>query len=89
MSYLDQFRQGLVCPKCGRESLKVIYAGIPARLCTDEACSCLWGFWSFLITWLPFNGFFFVYEGSYLKGLWAWLRQKRDDGDDDGFCPGF
>lgn len=77
-----------LCPKCGRLSEKVIYAGIPARLCTDETCSCLWGFWSFLITWLPFNGIFFVYEGSYLKGLWQWLFRK-DDRDDDGFCPGF
>lgn len=76
-----QMQNKETCPQCGSAYIKVIYAGIPARLCVDETCNCLWGFWSTLITWLPFNGFFFIYEGSYLKGLWRWLFQK-DEGDE-------
>lgn len=63
------------CPACGCETVKVIYMGLPARLCCDEACSILFGFLSGVLALLPFNGWFFVYEGSYIKGLIDWFRE--------------
>jgi len=62
------------CPTCGVESSKVLYMGIPVRLCNDRNCNTVFGFWSWLMALVPFNGFFFVYEGSYLKAMYDWLR---------------
>jgi hypothetical protein len=63
------------CPNCSRPGDKVIYYGLPFRLCPSEACSTLWGHWA--LEWisaaLPFNGFFLKYEGSYARALWVWL----------------
>ena len=64
------------CPACGSESVKVLYAGIPARLCVNEECRTLWGIFSIVITWLPFNGWFFFYEGNYFTALFHWLFGK-------------
>jgi hypothetical protein len=33
----------------------------------------MWGFWSNVVVWLPFNGMLFVYTGSYWRALWVWL----------------
>ena len=68
------------CPLCSRPGEKVIYAGFPMKLCTDNECRCLWGFWSF-IPHVSFNGFFFTYEGSYLPALWTWLTGDITDDD--------
>ena len=65
------------CPSCDGENVtRTLYAGFPMWFCTDE-CACLWGFWSFLLTLelLPFNGWFYHYDGMYLVALWNWLRQ--------------
>lgn len=66
------------CPLCQRLGFKVIYFGLPARLCSAEACSCLWAHWSieWLLTRLPCNGWLFRYEGGYLRALWAWLTNE-------------
>lgn len=62
------------CPDCGSLPVAVIYMGFPMRLCTYHECARLSGFWSFLVgAVFPFNGYFYVYEESYLKGLWHWL----------------
>ena len=67
--------KGNICPACGKNQLKVIYAGFPMKLCENNKCSTLTGFWSFIPTYiLPFNGWFYVYEGSYIKALWKWLK---------------
>lgn len=66
------------CPECGSESKKVIYAGIPANLCMGQDHH-LWGLLSFIITWLPFNGYVFIYEASYLKALWRWLFGENEE----------
>ncbi|MDD2853868.1 MAG: hypothetical protein PHY09_18425 [Desulfuromonadaceae bacterium] len=60
------------CPwsSCGGKAHKVIYAGFPMKMCDD--CSTLWGFWA-IIPALYFHGYLFIYEESYLKGLWEWL----------------
>lgn len=66
------------CPDCGCFMVKVIYMGFPMRLC--NRCSRLAGFWSFLLDdVLPFNGYFFVYEKSYLKALWHWLFNQENN----------
>lgn len=62
-----------MCPLCESDYVKVIYYGMPMRLCEKETCSCLFGFWSFIADHLPFNGFLYVYEGRYLPALWRWL----------------
>lgn len=68
------------CPLCGAsDAAKVIYLGLPMRLC---ACSCLYGFWSFVADWLPIVSedegsepvwAFMAYDGGYLRALWVWL----------------
>ena len=61
------------CPNCGQESMKVIYYGLPMKFCSDEECNTMFGFWSFICPLLPFNGWLFVYEGSYIYALYLWL----------------
>lgn len=64
------------CPLCARLGWQVIYYGLPARVCSSEACSCLWAHWSieWLLTLLPFNGWLFRYENCYWRALWQWLK---------------
>ena len=66
---------GTQCPQCKNEEiLKVIYYGLPAKLCANEKCNCLIvGFSLAFLYWLPFNGVFMTYEGSYWPALWVWL----------------
>ncbi|OGC76984.1 hypothetical protein A2619_03480 [candidate division WWE3 bacterium RIFOXYD1_FULL_39_9] len=61
------------CPRCNGEVFKVIYYGLPFSLCKEEDCSCLFGFFDFIARYLPFNGWFYAYEGSYLIALICWL----------------
>lgn len=61
------------CPSCGSADIeKVIYAGLPARFCVE--CTAMWGFWSWVIMHLPFNGRLFCYRGNYLSALIRWLQ---------------
>lgn len=63
------------CPLCARHGWQVIYYGLPARLCPDPVCGCLWAHWSFewLLVHLPFNGSFLRYQNCYWRALWYWL----------------
>ena len=63
----------IYCPICGKHSEKVIYYGLPHRLCNNENCNCLFGFWSGLTTLLPFNGVFMKYDGQYFPAMLRWL----------------
>lgn len=68
----------LNCPECGADADKVIFLGLPMKLCREESCSTLRGFWSDFAVWFPVSAdgesfAFTVYEGSYLKALWHWL----------------
>lgn len=77
------------CPNCDGSAMNVMYAGLPMRLCADEACGCLWGFWSWLLAWeiLPFNGAFVRYpRGRYWRALWSLLRGECLRDGDEG-CP--
>lgn len=60
------------CPYCRSRMLKVIYAGLPGRLCPNETCSCLVGPASWIAE-LWFNGRMMEYEGSYFRALWHYL----------------
>ncbi len=64
------------CPLCNGKTVKVIYFGLPGRLCED--CQCLDG----LAAYAPPVASdtdagpmfaFMVYEGSYWRALWHWL----------------
>lgn len=61
------------CPTCqSTKTDKVIYTGLPMKLCLVEECNTLWGFWS----WIPSDGFdgkFSTYKGSYWVAMWYWL----------------
>ncbi|HEU4408345.1 MAG TPA: hypothetical protein VFS43_23985 [Polyangiaceae bacterium] len=68
------------CPRCGAPAMRVLYAGLPARFCSDEACNCMWGPGEWAARAFGFNGVLFPYEGSYLAALWAWLRAPLELG---------
>jgi hypothetical protein len=65
------------CPQCRNDQAqKVVYLGLPMRLCD---CSCLFGFWAFVAEWVPIGDddgdfAFLVYKGRYLPALWRWFR---------------
>lgn len=71
--------KGACCPLCGGPMAKVIYFGLPGRLCLDPSCTCLDG----LASWAPPIAStgpdgepafaFFIYAGSYWSALWRWL----------------
>jgi len=72
----------MTCPNCGCANMnRVIYLGLPGRLCPTSGCNTLLGPASYApaITYLNAEGeidFHFTrYEGSYLKGLWFWLME--------------
>jgi len=67
------------CPLCGAQMTKVIYFGLPGRLC--EACSCVTG----LASYAPAVATdtdegpqfcYLAYEGSYWPAFWAWLTGR-------------
>lgn len=71
------------CPQCKTENpVRVIHGGFPLWFCKNgtapdgEQCSCLWGFWMFILHIIPFNGHLFVYDHKrfpYPVALWKWL----------------
>lgn len=75
------------CKKSQRHVFKVIAYGMPMMFC--RKCSCLWGFWSYVYVHIFSKidayidgGFsFFIYKGSYLRGLYHYFRgsYKRQD----------
>lgn len=62
-----------VCPICNCSATKAIYYGLPHYLCDNVDCSCLFGFWVIITQFLPFNGVFMLYEGSYIPALCSWF----------------
>jgi hypothetical protein len=67
------------CSLCGSTMSKVIYGGLPGRLCDRPACCCLEGAADFAPAVSSEDdigdpGFVFMaYEGSYWRVLWRWL----------------
>jgi len=68
------------CPECGGPGTKVMYCGIPLKLCGDDDCACLWGFWQFLfvclVPWNDGQGWVFIRYESYWTCLWDFLTGK-------------
>ncbi|HUV84627.1 MAG TPA: hypothetical protein VMV86_02910 [Methanosarcinales archaeon] len=71
------------CPLCGYEPSKVIYYGLPHLFCENGECNCLYGFWSDLTCYLPFNGVLFVYEGYYIVALWKWITGEKGESNEE------
>jgi hypothetical protein len=58
--------------------MKVLYAGLPMRLCESTTCNCCFGGLSWIMEYVPFNGVFIRYD-SYWKGLWKFLTDPVED----------
>lgn len=61
------------CPACGGEGVKVLYMAIPMRLCVPH--KEVFGGWSWVMEWLPFNGYFVRYD-DYWPTVWDWMRGR-------------
>ena len=70
----EKLERFMKCPICKDNSYKVIYYGLPVHFCKNKECNCMFGFWFYITDFLPFNGFLFIYEGSYLIALYRWLK---------------
>lgn len=64
------------CPACGGDTAKALYLALPLGFCLDEACGTAWGLGATVMGLLGFNGRIAVYEGSYWRALWQYLRGK-------------
>lgn len=81
----------MICPRCGGRAYRAVYYGLPVNLCANELyeesepeCGLMWGFWvDVLLQYLPFNGWFMVYEGNYWLALWRWFARPWVDGEGD------
>lgn len=65
------------CTMCNSPTSRVIYCGLPMRLCDDRHCNGIYGWWQWVVGMIPepSDGFTFVrFEGPYLAALWHWLR---------------
>lgn len=65
------------CPLCNSDYDKVIYYGLPTKLCQNEVCSCMFGFWTIITNLLPFNGWLLIYNGTYINALLHFLGFKN------------
>lgn len=70
-----------LCPLCGSESHRILYLGAPMKLCSSVECSCVFGWWEWVIRWFPVTDgeswAFVAYErGRYWPALWAWLSGR-------------
>ena len=74
----DQSNDPSSCDICGEFNHKMIYMGAPMKICANDDCRNLSGFWS----WIPlihFDGHIMIYTGDYLGALKDWLTQPIDD----------
>lgn len=67
------------CKLCGSPLLKVIYMGLPGKLCENDDCCALHGLAAYAppVATDTYEGpmfAFMVYEGSYLSALYHWLK---------------
>jgi len=66
------------CPSCAGAAERVIFLGLPMKLCPAPDCSTLWGAWSWAAALFPISSdgtfAFMAYRDSgYLAALWHWL----------------
>ena len=69
------------CTVCDKPTAKVIYFGLPGRLCLNYGCALLTGLASLVPEWLQYlawgedGAVFMTYKGSYFPALWRWLTR--------------
>jgi hypothetical protein len=68
-------RKRMLCPVCGERMSKVIYAGLPGKIC--GSCTIFMGMASYAAM-AAFTGHMMVYEGSYWVALWHWLFDDKE-----------
>lgn len=67
------------CPLCNAAMDKVIFFGLPGKLCQNAGCTLLIGLAAYApaIETADGNGFaFYVYQGSYWRALWHCIIGK-------------
>lgn len=69
-------RRRLHCQVCGSRYQRVIYAGLPGKIC--PSCTLFVGLAALYADLFGFDGVLFQYDGSYWKALWAWLHGNPD-----------
>lgn len=77
------------CPECKEPVTKVLYMGLPMKVCFAHEIPLLYGFFSRIFFMripvldidisVPCNGVFIEYEGPYFLGLMNWLFGHEDD----------
>lgn len=66
-----------LCPTCNSPTVKVIYFGLPGRLCDVWDCGTLTGLASYAPAVSDGEAFeYMAYEGSYWAALWFWLTGR-------------
>lgn len=73
--------QSLTKKELDANSKNVIYLGFPMRIYSKDEVDVVHGFWSWVPEFIPEpligHGYsFYVYKGSYIKGLWNWLKRR-------------
>lgn len=60
-----------LCPLCDYPAMKVIYFGLPGKLCANLSCSCLtgWAVWAPRVANEEGEFAFYIYKGSYWRAL--------------------
>lgn len=61
------------CPLCNSNYDKVIYYGFPVKLCQNEYCNCMFGFWTIMTNLLLYHGILLFYNDGYINALLYWL----------------
>ena len=75
------------CPNCTTAGHRVLYYGLPMFFCGNGRCATLFGFWAWVVEWVPNNTdddgepvfAFMAYTGSYWSALWHWLTRPAGD----------
>jgi hypothetical protein len=65
------------CRRCHRPVEKVIYAGLPGKMCTTVGCWAFYGPASYAAL-IHFSGRVMHYEGSYWRALRHWIKTRKD-----------
>ena len=79
--------KGTKCPLCGSMGHKALVGPFPVRLCVDDACTCVWGFWSDIAPWVyhfftpsdDMGWCFTIYGGSYIRALFRSIACKLEE----------
>ena len=65
------------CKRCSGETCRIIYMGLPGRMCVNDECASVWGMASWAMS-IWFNGYVAIYEGAFLPNWWHWMFGARE-----------